>query len=166
MKSNWSGTCTTVVTQSVKLLYWYHPSSTNTDRFHWRKSTEIYLWAKLPGLCPILQPNFLNPQFQDHILYSIQLISQIVYGYVPHCRSASLLAHLGDQFLDTLVSVEELNVKQGLCECLKLHCLIYLSIGWVFNNMIIELLGLKTQRDVLTILPLSTKLSNQQISHK
>ncbi|XP_063679343.1 uncharacterized protein LOC134814927 isoform X2 [Bolinopsis microptera] len=38
---------------------------------------------------------------------------QIVYGYVPNCRSASLLAHLGDQVLDTLVSVEELNVKQG-----------------------------------------------------
>ena len=38
---------------------------------------------------------------------------QIVYGFVPNCRAATLLASVGDQELETLVSCEDLHVTRG-----------------------------------------------------
>ena len=36
-----------------------------------------------------------------------------MYGLVPHCRAATLVAQLGPTQLDTLVTVDDLSVKEG-----------------------------------------------------
>ena len=38
---------------------------------------------------------------------------QTMYGFVPNCRAATLLAYVGDQKLETLVSCADLNVTKG-----------------------------------------------------
>ncbi|KAL5250110.1 hypothetical protein ACHWQZ_G015989 [Mnemiopsis leidyi] len=38
---------------------------------------------------------------------------QTMYGFVPNCRAANLLAYVGDQELETLVSCADLNVTKG-----------------------------------------------------
>ena len=38
---------------------------------------------------------------------------QTMYGFVPNCRAATLLAYVGDQELETLVSCADLNVTKG-----------------------------------------------------
>ena len=38
---------------------------------------------------------------------------QVVYGFVPHCRMATLSAKIGDRELSTMVSTTDLNVTTG-----------------------------------------------------
>ena len=38
---------------------------------------------------------------------------QVVYGFVPHCKQATLRAKIGSKHVDTMVSTSELGMTKG-----------------------------------------------------
>ena len=38
---------------------------------------------------------------------------QVVYGFVPHCKQATLRAKIGSKHVDTMVSTSELGTTKG-----------------------------------------------------
>ena len=85
-------------------LYCLHNSLTGYCTTWYPEVYGIYLLSFGPRL---------PPQAPHEIVSLFSGSRQVVYGFVPHCKQATLRAKIGSKHVDTMVSTSELGMTKG-----------------------------------------------------
>ena len=70
-------------------------------------------YAEVYGVYLLSLGPCLTPQAPHEIVSLFSGSRQVVYGFVPHCKQATLRAKIGSKHVDTMVSTSELGMTKG-----------------------------------------------------